>query len=75
MNSVLKFKDMNPIKVFKTASILLTTLGCVRRLVLGCGVITDQDLIIIIRSMFNAVENIPNPYIRTIYGEGLILLC
>jgi hypothetical protein len=65
---------MNPIKVYKTASILLTTLGCLRRLVLGCGVITDSDLVAIIRSMFNAVESHANPYIRSIYGEGMVLL-
>jgi hypothetical protein len=75
LKECLKHKDANPLKNIKTATLLLTTLGCLKRLDEHGMMLTDQDLIDKIRWIFNSVEGSANILIKRIYSEGLIYLC
>lgn len=75
LKECLKNKDTNPLKNIKTATLLLTTLGCLKRLDEHGMMLTDQDLIDKIRWMFSSVEGSANILIKRIYSEGLIYLC
>lgn len=75
LTNSLKLKDNIPHKYLKISAILLATLGGLRKLALSRAVITDSELISIIRSMFDSVESTSHHLVKRIYAEGTIYLC
>ena len=75
LNAAFRLKDSSPLKYYKMTNILLTTLGCLKKLNETANVITDAELIDIIRGMLEAVENSNFPLIKRIYSEAMIYLC
>ncbi|CAG9321456.1 unnamed protein product [Blepharisma stoltei] len=75
LSNSLKLKENSVHKYLKMTTILLATLGALRKLALARAVITDSELITSIRAMFDSVESISHQLVKRIYAEGMIYLC
>lgn len=74
LSGSLKAKD-GPYKYNKVSVILLAVLGCLKKLSINRGIITDSSLMTSIRTMLASVETISYPLVKCLFAEGMVYLC
>ena len=74
LSTAVKSKEIQA-KFNKICTILLAVHGCLMKLTLARGVITDSVLTKYIKSMLSSVEGFSHPLAKCLFSESMIYLC